>query len=40
MVRAAQIEPLISARYPLDEAREALVALGARKTVGKVVLIP
>ncbi len=39
MVRAAQIEPLISARYPLDEAREALVALGARKTVGKVVLI-
>ncbi len=40
MVRAGQIEPLVSACYPLDEAREALVALAARKTVGKVVLLP
>jgi NADPH2:quinone reductase len=40
MLRAGQIEPLVSARYRLDEAREALVALAARKTVGKIVLIP
>ena len=34
------IEPLVSARHPLERAGEALVALGARETVGKVVLIP
>lgn len=34
------IEPLVSARYPLERAGEALVALGARETVGKVVLVP
>jgi NADPH2:quinone reductase len=34
------IEPLVSARYPLERAGEALVALGARETVGKVVLLP
>jgi len=34
------IEPLVSARLPLERAGEALVALGARETVGKVVLIP
>ena len=34
------IEPLISARWPLERAGEALVALGARQTVGKVVLVP
>ena len=40
MLRAGQIEPLVSACFPLDEVREVLLALGARKTVGKVVLIP
>lgn len=34
------IEPLVSARYPLERAGEALVALGARETVGKVVIVP
>lgn len=34
------IEPLVSARLPLEQAGEALVALGARETVGKVVLVP
>lgn len=34
------IEPLVSARHPLERAGEALVALGARDTVGKVVLVP
>ncbi|MBY0399144.1 NADPH:quinone oxidoreductase family protein, partial [Myxococcota bacterium] len=34
------IEPLLSARFPLERAGEALVALGARETVGKVVLVP
>ncbi|MBK7951340.1 MAG: NADPH:quinone oxidoreductase family protein [Deltaproteobacteria bacterium] len=34
------IEPLVSARHPLERAGEALVALGARETVGKVVLVP
>ncbi len=34
------IDPLVSARYPLEQAGEALAALGSRRTVGKVVLIP
>jgi len=34
------IEPLVSGRYPLERAGDALVALGSRKTVGKVVLVP
>ncbi len=34
------IEPLVSARFPLERAGEALAALGARETVGKVVLVP
>jgi NADPH2:quinone reductase len=40
MARKGQIEPLVSARYPLERAGEALVALGSRNTVGKVVLVP
>ena len=40
MARAGTIEPLVSSRYPLEEAGEALLALGSRRTVGKVVLIP
>ena len=35
-----KIAPLVSARYPLEEAAVALAALGGRKTVGKIVLIP
>lgn len=34
------IEPLVSARLPLEQAGEALASLAARDTVGKVVLIP
>ncbi|HKK53585.1 MAG TPA: zinc-binding dehydrogenase [Myxococcota bacterium] len=34
------ISPLVSARYPLERAGEALQALGARRTTGKVVLLP
>jgi NADPH2:quinone reductase len=34
------IEPLVSARLPLERAGEALVALANRDTVGKVVLVP
>jgi NADPH:quinone reductase len=33
-------EPLVSARYSLDQAGQALEALGSRKTVGKVVIVP
>jgi NADPH2:quinone reductase len=40
MAREGKIEPLVSARFPLEAAGEALGALGARKTVGKVVLLP
>lgn len=35
-----KIAPLVSARYPLENAKAALAALGSRKTTGKVVLIP
>ncbi len=37
---AGKIAPLVSATHPLMDAKEALEALGARKTTGKVVLIP
>ncbi len=37
---AGKIAPLVSTTYPLIEAHAALDALGARKTTGKVVLIP
>ena len=40
MAERGGIEPLVSARYPLERAGEALRALGARETVGKVVLVP
>ena len=40
MAAQGEIEPLISARYPLERAGEALQALSSRKTVGKIVLIP
>jgi NADPH2:quinone reductase len=35
-----EIDPLVSARYPLEEAGRALGALASRKTVGKIVLVP
>ncbi len=34
------IDPLVGAELPLEQAREALVRLGQRGTVGKVVLLP
>ena len=37
---AGKIAPVVSATYPLLDAEVALAALGARKTKGKVVLIP
>jgi NADPH2:quinone reductase len=37
---AGKITPLVSTTYPLAEAAAALEALAARKTTGKVVLIP
>lgn len=40
MAEAGAIEPLVSARYPLERAGEALRALGSRRTTGKVVLVP
>ena len=35
-----KIRPVIYGSYPLERAAEALVALGSRKTHGKVVLVP
>jgi NADPH2:quinone reductase len=37
---AGRIRPLIFHTYPLEQAAEALVALGSRKTWGKVILAP
>jgi NADPH2:quinone reductase len=40
MAERGAIEPLVSARYRLEEAGQALSDLATRKTVGKIVLIP
>lgn len=40
MAARREIDPLISARYPLEEAGVALEALAGRRTVGKIVLVP
>ena len=40
MAARGEIDPLVSARYPLEEAGRALEALAGRKTVGKLVLVP
>ena len=40
MAERGAIEPLVSARYRLEEAGQALLDLATRKTVGKIVLIP
>ena len=37
---AGKVEPVVSGTYPLNDAKAALDALGARKTTGKIVLIP
>jgi NADPH2:quinone reductase len=40
MVESGKLRPLVSQRFPLERAADALAALGARDTVGKVVLEP
>jgi len=40
MAARREIDPLVSARYPLEEAGIALEALAGRRTVGKIVLVP
>ena len=40
MMQAGTIKPLISARYPLAKAADALNAVMQRKVTGKVVLVP
>ena len=40
MAARHEIDPLVSARYPLEEAGVALDALAGRRTVGKIVLAP
>ena len=40
MYEAGQIKPVIGERFPLSEAPAALEALGSRRSVGKLVLIP
>lgn len=40
MYAEGRIKPVICARYPLERTGEALVALGGRKTYGKVVVRP
>ncbi|MEY4581753.1 MAG: hypothetical protein RL701_6456 [Pseudomonadota bacterium] len=37
---ARKLQPLISGRYPLEAASSALSELAARRTVGKVLLVP
>lgn len=40
MARESKIDPLVSARHPLEEAGRALTDLASRRTVGKIVLVP
>ena len=40
MASRGQIDPLVSASYPLEDASQALIDLASRKTVGKIVLEP
>jgi NADPH2:quinone reductase len=39
-LRGGSIRPLISGRYPLSRAADALDALLARRAVGKLVVLP
>jgi NADPH2:quinone reductase len=38
--QAGSIDPLVSQVLPLEQAPQALAALGSRRTVGKVLLVP
>jgi NADPH2:quinone reductase len=40
LYRQGKLRPLISGRYPLTAAAEALAELAARRSVGKLLLIP
>ena len=40
LVQEGRLEVRIGARYPLAEARQAHIALEARKTTGKILLLP
>jgi NADPH2:quinone reductase len=40
LIEEGYVDPLVSRALPLDDARDALRALGDRGTVGKVVLVP
>jgi NADPH2:quinone reductase len=40
MLREGKLEPLVSARYPLARTAEALVAIGERRAIGKIVIEP
>ncbi|MGI4950833.1 MAG: NADPH:quinone oxidoreductase family protein [Janthinobacterium lividum] len=40
LYRAGRLDPLVGGRYPLERAEAALAALAARRTVGKVLLLP
>jgi NADPH2:quinone reductase len=40
LYRAGKIKPLVSGRYPLEKASDALYALMERKVQGKVVIVP
>lgn len=40
LYRAKQLDPLIGGRFPLERAQEALDLLAARRTVGKILIMP
>ena len=40
LFRAGRLDPLIGGRFPLDGAQAALDELGARRTVGKILITP
>ena len=40
LYRAKKLDPLIGGRFPLDRAHEALDLLAARRTVGKILIMP
>ena len=40
LYQQGKLRPLISGRYPLTRAPEALAELAARRTVGKLLLLP
>ena len=40
LYRAGRLSPLIGARFPLEDAREALDRLARRETVGKILVCP